>query len=188
MPGWVIEIITSHFLWGIVIGLIIAIIGAHVQANLQAKKNIQQQKLDMNNFCLDIINNIIQISEDIAEARRRSEVIHPDLLALINVEVMIFGRNREHSIRLNDDLRGKVRKYVTSVALRWADIGVHLSKFDQQMMLARNFQAAGDGQQADRTIEAANVPLAAAHKATDDLISTANKGAELIKELMAARE
>lgn len=121
---------------------------------------------------------------DIAEARRRSQAIHHDLLALIDVEVGIYGRNREHSIRLDDDLRGEVRKYMTSVALRRAEVAMELAGFDRQIQLANNLRAGGNATGALRTEEAAaNGPLAKAHKAANDLIATAKSGGEIIKKL-----
>ena len=184
VPPWIIDIVTSEFLWGIVVGLVIALIGANAQARFQFQKMVEQQQRDMRLFSQDIIRNIMRVSNDIEEARRRSRLIHPDLLALIDVEVGVFGRNREHSIRLNDELRGEVRKYITDCALRRADIGMSLAAFDREMQLSRDLQAAGNNVQADAVAaRASNGPLTEAHKAMDELIATAKTGQAIIDKL-----
>ena len=184
MPVWIFDIITSEFLWGIVIGLVIATIGAIVQAKLNSKKTVEQQKLDFLLFSQEIVKNIIQVSEDIAEARRRSEMIHHDLLSLIDVEVGIFGRNREHSIRLDNELRSELRKYVTNVALRRLEVTAKLNEYYNKINLADGLMANGNEKQAkELRIEAIDGPLLAANKKTDDLIATAKEGGEIIKNL-----
>lgn len=186
MPDWFLDIIKSEFLWGIVIGLCIALIGARVQAKQQIKKSVEQQQKDFRLFAQDIISNIMRVSEDIAEARRRSQAIHHDLLALIDAEVGIFGRNREHSIRLKDDLRGDVRKYITDIALRRTDIAVALNIFDRQFQLARDLRANGDPTAAGKIEQSATTgPLVKANSAADDLIATAKTGTEIINKLQA---
>ncbi len=175
--------LTSEFIWGIVLGLVIAIIGARIQAKQIIKKQVEQQRKDYLLFAQDIINNIMRVSEDIEEARRRSAAIHSDLLALIDVEVGIYGRNREHSIRLNDDLRSEVRKYMTNVALRRADVLVNLDVFYQQRKLVNDCRARGDETNALKVEAAASEPLRKANKATDELITAAKTGDEIIKKL-----
>jgi hypothetical protein len=186
MSDWLLYIIKSEFLWGIVLGLCIALIGARVQAKQQIKKLVEQQRKDYLLFAQDIISNIMRVSDDIEEARRRSLAIHHDLLALIDAEVGIFGRNRELSIRLNDDLRGNVRKYVTDIALRRTDIAVALNDFERQMILARDLRANGDATGGSRVEQSASIgPLAKANLAADDLIATAKTGSEIITKLQA---
>lgn len=184
MLDWIMKIVASEFLWGIVLGLIIAAIGAYLQAQFLYRRTISLQRSDVSLFCMDIIRNIMRISDDIAEARRRSRLIHHDLLALIDVEVGVFGRNREHTIRLDHSLRDEVRKYITDCALRRAEIGMKLAEFDRQMQLSRDLQAAGNGPQAQRMEEqAANGALNEAHKAMDELITRARGGDAIIGKL-----
>jgi hypothetical protein len=104
-------------------------------------------------------------------------------LALIDVEINIYGRNREQTLRLDDPLRGDIRKYVTNCALRRADVGGHLMRFQEQMNLSRNLQAAGNAPEAGRVKTAAEYILNDAHKATDELISTAKEGNSLVDRL-----
>ena len=189
MPDWLLVVFKSEFLWGIVLGIGISLIGARVQAKQQVKKLIEQQREDYLLFAQDIISNIMRVAKDIEEARRRSLAIHHDLLGLIDSEVGIFGRNREASIRLKDDLRSEVRQYVTDVALRRTDIAVQLSAFDRQRQLADSLRAGGNSTGALRVEEsAANGPLTKANKAADDLIVTAKTGGEILTKLQALQK
>jgi hypothetical protein len=78
MPEWFLKVLTSDFLWGIVVGLLISMIGAFVQAKIYADRLVIQQRSTVILFAQDVIKNIIRVAEDIEEARRRSRVIHHD--------------------------------------------------------------------------------------------------------------
>ncbi|MGE5165093.1 MAG: hypothetical protein ACM3IH_13855 [Sphingobacteriales bacterium] len=44
-----------------------------------------------------------------AEHRSKANVIHPDYLGLLDVEIGVFGRNRENLIVLPEQLRDDIR-------------------------------------------------------------------------------
>ncbi|HUF56059.1 MAG TPA: hypothetical protein VMM55_05795 [Thermohalobaculum sp.] len=184
MQSVVISILTSEFFWGVLIGIALTTIGAYVQVKVSSREALKFQRETVRDFAADTVRNIIEISGEIEEARRRSRVIHHDLLALMDVEVNVFIRNREHMIRLEDSVRGEVRRYITRCNLRRVEVAQHLAIFDDQMKLSRQLRANGDTMQAE-TREAAAVtgPLSEAHRATNDLISTAKGGAEILRKL-----
>ncbi|MEQ9144612.1 MAG: hypothetical protein RLO08_09660 [Parvibaculaceae bacterium] len=183
MPEWISFIATSQFVWGTIIGLVLSMLGAYAHAAFQFRRNLQQQTVDFTSLCVDVIRNIVRISEDVQEARRRSRLIHSDLLALFDAEVNIFGRNREFAIRLDNGLRDEVRKFVTNCALRRSEIGMYLATFQQSMELADRLRASGDGPQSERVRVEASDTLVKAHKAMDDFISTAERGNDIISKL-----
>lgn len=183
MPGWITSVLTSDFVWGLILGLLLSVFGAVVQARSQTRRLVEQQRSDITTFCRDVILNILRISGDLSEAKRRSNLIHNDLLNLIDVEIGVYGRNREHTIRLDDDLREAVRDYVTVCALRRADIAMALAAFDRQMELFRDREAKGDTAGAERANLEARASLQAAHRSTDELVASAERGGSLLQRM-----
>ncbi len=185
MPDWIIAVVTSQFVWGTLIGLALSMGGAYMHAEYHFRRNLTLQSRDVLDLCRDLIRNVVKIAEDVEEARRRSKLIHPDLFALFDAEVNIFGRNREHTIRIVDqELRDEIRQYFTKCALRRTEIGVHLANFDRQMRLHDDLQANGNGPEAQRVLnDATSGPLADAHKAMDDFIKVAQTGDPLLDKI-----
>ena len=182
-----IEIATSEFLWGIILGLIVSIVGARFQAKEIRRHHIAQATSDVNIFCAHIIENIQIVIADLGEARRRSRVIHGDILALLDSEIHIFGRNRENIIRLDGKLRNDVRKFIVDCGLRRSAVVGQLGLFDNKMGLARQLRANGDGPQATRVEQEAMAFLEEAHRATDELIAVVEQRAPtLVTRLQSA--
>jgi hypothetical protein len=187
MPDWVVDVLKSEFFWGVMVGLILSVIGAYYLALFAAKQQRAQQKETVKNFCADTIKNLRQIVDDMAELRTKVKAIHHDYLMLMDVEIGVFGRNREHLITLPEPLRHQVRKFVTDCALRRAEIANHLSAFDSKWRLADELRAQGHGPESERARTDSNVPLAAANKALDDLIARVSSSATLSNDVRAAR-
>ena len=167
------SIFYSEFLWGVVVGALVSLIGAYYQISVQQKKLLAQQKKDVSALARDVVRNLMQVADEIAEARRRSNVIHHDLLYLVDVEIGVYGKNREHMIRLDDPLRSELRRYITQCALRKNDVTIRLSMFDDEIKRANSLRAAGDAAAAqDVDQRAAPAILQQAHRAMDDMLAT----------------
>lgn len=96
-------------------------------------------------------------------------MIHGDFLQLLDVEIAVFGRNREHLIQLPDALRNEVRKFVADVALKKAKVAESLDAFYREDQMKKNLQLQGNGAQAQLHMNASMEYLAAAHAAADKL-------------------
>ncbi len=133
--GWVCDVVTSEFVWGVVIGLFLALVvaGASVWLDKRQKRGIA---LDL---CGDLISNICKLIQDLDDHRRRNNNINHELLELILAEIHIFGRNREHIILISDTtLRSDIRDFFTRVAALLAQTQWHLQKFYETNSSSQN--------------------------------------------------
>jgi hypothetical protein len=180
-------VLGSEFFWGVVVGVVLTGIGAWGQAVFTVRQQRKAQKDLIKNFCIDTVENIKAIVDDMVNHRQWTQTIHPDHLALLDIEIGVFGRNREHIIHLPDLVRENVRKFVTDCAIRRAEIVNNLSQFDSLMALANQLQSQGEAQQAQQVrTQRANVPLARAHQALDQLVIRVSGSADLVNRLKAA--
>jgi hypothetical protein len=109
------------------------------------------------------------------------------ILCSLDVEINVFGRNREQLVYLPAGVREIVRKFVTDCAIRRAEIGNHLTTFTNQWNLANQLQGQGDGPQAQRVRDQAKKEsLDAAHKALDALVLRVKDTAALVSDIHAA--
>src|SRR5207247_2088963 len=133
-------------------------------------------------------NNITAIVDDMVDHRQRTQVIHGDYLQLLDVEINVFGRNRENIIHLPNPVRENVRKFITNCAIRRAEIGNHLSQFVNLLGLADQLQARGDGPQAQRVRnDQAELARWNANQALDQLVARVNDSADLVNSLKQVR-
>jgi hypothetical protein len=183
---WIWDVLTSEFFWGVIVGLILSVLGAYCVALFSAKQQRQMQRETVRNFCADTVKNLRQIVDDMSDLRTRMKVIHHDYLALMDVEINVFGRNREHIIHLPEQLRDRVRKFVTDCALRRAEIGNFLGQFNQLCRLADELQSQGHAQQAQTVRDQANGPLANGSRALDDLVTRVQDSINLVNEIKSA--
>src|SRR5262249_1108416 len=178
---WIVTVLTSEFFWGVIVGLVLSVFGAYWLAVFAARQQQKAQKDLIKNFCIDTVDNIRAIVDDMVDHRQRTQVIHGDYLALLDVEINVFGRNRENIIHLPNPLREKVRKFVTDCAIRRAEIGTNLAQFASLWALADQLQARGDGPQAQRVRnEQAQIPLGKANQALNQLATRVNDSADLV--------
>jgi hypothetical protein len=185
---WIVTVLTNEFFWGVIVGLVLSVIGAYYLAVFAAKQQKKAQKDLIKNFCIDTVNNLKAIVDDMVDHRQKTQVIHHDYLALLDIEFGVFGRNREHIIHLPNPLRENVRKFVTDCAIRRAEIGNYLSQFTNLWALADRLQSQGDGPQAQRVrTQQATVPLGQANQALDQLVARVKDSAELVNSLKAVR-
>lgn len=168
-------IIYSEFVWGLFIGIILTFIGSLITARLIKK----QHKSNVKSFCVDSISNISEYVEALDNHRDRARVIHKDFLELIEVEMNVYGRNREHLIHIeNRDLRKKVRDFFTDIAVQLAKIKENIELFNKAYNLSNQDL---DGKKIHE--ENAAIFLKNAHASCDRLVQIATKKDSLLKEL-----
>src|SRR3954463_11696455 len=109
-------VIKSEFFWGIVVGLLLAAIGAWLAIFIMRQTRKHQRGL-IKNLCIDTVNNIKAIVDDMADHRQKANVIHHDYLNLLDIEFNVFGRNREHIINLPNPVRDNVRKFMNDCSI-----------------------------------------------------------------------
>jgi hypothetical protein len=184
---WVGKVLTSEFFWGVIVGLLLSVIGSYFLAKFSNSQQRETQKEIVKNFCADTVSNLRQIVDDMADMKRKANVIHSDYLILLDVESNVFGRNREHLIHLPTPLRDRVRRFVNDCALRRAEIGNHLGQFNSKWNLADELLAQGNGPHSQRIREEANLPLANANKALDVLVTRVQESATLANDIRAVK-
>jgi hypothetical protein len=188
MWDWIVTVLTSEFFWGVIVGLALSVFGAYWLAVFAARQQQKAQKDLIKNFCIDTVNNITAIVDDMVDHRQRTQVIHGDYLQLLDVEINVFGRNRENIIHLPNPVRENVRKFITNCAIRRAEIGNHLSQFVNLLGLADQLQARGDGPQAQRVRnDQAELARWNANQALDQLVARVNDSADLVNSLKQVR-
>ena len=183
MPEQVFDILSSDYFWGTIVGLLLSFIGAYALGHIQSRQLRTEWTNNFITLSADIIRNIMSATDDLADARRRSSAIHRDLLALIDAEIAIFGRNREYSIRISPDLRGELRKYINQIAIIRTRILGNLNQWEILYNQAREIIPESIDTTATSTENGAQYYLNQANIATDDLISSARDGKDLIQRL-----
>ena len=176
-------ILTGEFFWGVVVGLILSFIGAWAQAKITVSMQQKSAEKTVIRFCLDTVENIQAIIAEMDKNRDRTKLIHHDFLTLIEIEVQIYGRNREHLIHLPDDVRTSMRDFMNNVAIKRAEVANNLSSFYQITEQANQMQVQGSGPEAERKRHEALTPLSAAQGAADRLAGISKDGDRIVDRL-----
>ncbi|MBO9505512.1 hypothetical protein J7348_12850 [Qipengyuania flava] len=178
-----IDILSGEFFWGIVVGLILSLIGGYALARFTVSMQRKYQRENLIRLCLDTIKNIRAIADEFDEVRNRASAIHEDYLTLIDVELNVFGRNREYLVMLPENAAEAVRRFMNDIALRRTDTSLHLQEFYRISNLSEQIRAQGRGPEAERTKEAAIQPLGKANTSADRLVQTARHSDGLLTTL-----
>jgi hypothetical protein len=181
------HVLTSEFFWGVIVGVVLTGIGAWLQALFVIWRQQKAQKELIRNFCIDTVKNIRTIVDDMVDHRQRTQGIHGDYLALLDIELNVFGRNREQLTHLPNPVRENVRKFVTDCAIRRGEIGTNIAQFSRLRTLADQMQSQGHGPEAQRMSTQANVPLASANQALNQLASRVKDSTDLVNSLQQVR-
>ena len=161
---WLSEVITSQFVWGTVLGVCLSVLTARASIYFQ----LRDQEERVQKFSQDLIRNITDYAESLSEARERSHAIHHDILALIENEIGIWGRNREHLFLISDDkTRKSIRDYFSRCAKLLVDTKVGLAAFSESTRIA---DTAGEGE-GGHNRQLALTHLQNANNACDKLIA-----------------
>jgi hypothetical protein len=167
------KLLASEFFWGIVIGVILSLTSAVAPTKFQARQTRNERNITIRKFLADAIGNIKEYADRLSDLRERSKVIDHEFLNLMEIEIGIYGRNREHLIWLSDDnLRKEVLDFFNRVASHIVRIRARLNEFQKGFDLVKN----GNLDQPRKTeVESAfNTQLAEAHKRCDALVTPIN--------------
>lgn len=100
---------------------------------------------------------------------------------LLEIELGVFGRNREHIILLPPDPRRKLRELMNNCAIKRAEISNWLTQFYQQATLANQLTASDQALEGQRVRDAAaSGPLANANAAADQLYQLVPDGEKIL--------
>jgi|GEM_PF-6839988 len=125
---WVINVATSEFLWGIVLGLLLAVVVAAATIRLDQRRN---QKM-VARLCQDLIGNVCDLIQNLEDNRDKNRVIDHEYLETITAEIIVYGRTREHLVVMNDaKLRNDIRDFFVRVAALLAVIRNQLARFQE---------------------------------------------------------
>ena len=181
-------VLTSEFFWGVMVGLLLSVIGAYCLAVFATRQQRKAQKDLIKNFCIDTVDNIKAIVDDMVDRRERTQVIHQDYLALLDIEFNVFAKNREHMIHLPNPVRDNVRKFVNDCAIRRAEIGNHLFQFNNSWTYANQLHIGGQMVEAQRVRkEEAEMARHNADQALDQLAARVKDSADLVNSLKGVR-
>ena len=174
-------ILTGEFFLGIVVGLVLAFFSAWFLARYTVSLQKKQQKRLVLDFCADEIKSLQTLVKEMDDQRDRTKAIFHDYLALIDGEITIDGRNREHIVLIPQPTRDKVRSFFNNCAVKRADIANNLAEFYRLTNEANQAGAAGGN--AGALHAQALAKLAEAQKAADRLVAISASGTDLIREL-----
>jgi hypothetical protein len=178
--------LSGEFFWGVIVGTILAAFGAWVTVRLQERSQRKRAAELVRTSSLDTVNNLLQIMRDLQDLRGRTNAIQHDFLALLDIELNVFGRNREHIINLPPATREPLRRFVNTVAIKRAEIGNFLTEFYKQIALVDQLTASGQGPQAQRVKDAASAILGKANAAADQLYQLV-QGGERVRGLLGEK-
>jgi hypothetical protein len=177
------SLIYSEFLWGLVFGSLLSIAGAWAVAHFSLKMQTQNQLRLIKRLCRDTAKNVKSISEQFDETKSRTKLIYGDYLTLIDVEIGVYGRNREHLVLIPEDDAEAVRKFFTDVATRRAEVQTKLAEFERHFQHAEQVAAAGRAPEAARIQALSQAALDEAKAAADRLVTKAREADTLIARL-----
>lgn len=171
---WIMDVVTSEFIWGIVIGLLLSVVISIVTANLAYRR---QQRV-VAAFCQDLIASVSELIASLDENVDRNRVIRHEFIENIAAELVVYGRNREHLIHIRDArLRKDIRMFFTDVTSRLAVVRVQLAQYYECW---REYQREPSRVELK---EAANSYLAEAHRVCDRLRALAEQREAFDKRL-----
>ena len=174
---WVSDAATSQFFWGIVIGLLLAVVVAAIQVRL----DVRQKRRILVVFCQELIASICELIQDLENNRDRNRIIDNEFLETISAEISVYGRNREHLILIQDSaLRGDVRRFFTRVAALVGQAQWRLRQFSDAYEAAQREIDPGVRQ---RVEELSNSHLSEAHRACDRLRELLMQRENLVERL-----
>jgi hypothetical protein len=143
-------VLTNDYVWGVITGVVLTAIGTWLQSILTTWQLRKAQRVLIKNFCIDTINNITAIVEDMANLQQRTQLIYADYQVLLDTELNVFGRNREQIIHLPNSVREGVRRFINDCSIRKAEMGYHLGELVKIIAIADQLQAQGQTAQAQQ--------------------------------------
>ena len=182
------NLLMSEFFWGVVVGLLLSAIGAYCLAVFVSRQQWKAQRDLIKNFCIDTVDNIKTIVDDMVDHRERTQVIHGDYLALLDIEFKAFAKHREHIVHLPKPVRDNVRRFVNDCAIRRAEIGNHLFQFNNSWTYANQLHTRGQMVEAQRVRkEDAEIARHNADQALAQLVVRLKDSPDLVSSLKGVR-
>jgi hypothetical protein len=176
-----LSVLESEFFWGVIVGAVLAALGSWLIVWLQERAQQRYRNKTVRSFSIDTVENVLQIIRDLQKLRGRPNAIQYDFLALLEVEIGVFGRNREQIILLAPEPRRKLREFMNNCAIKKAEISNWLTQFYQQVTLADQLTASDQGLESQRVRDAAaGGPLARANAAADQLFQLVPDGEKIL--------
>ena len=125
------SVLQNEFFWGVIVGTILAALSSWLIVWLQERAQQRYRIKTVRSFSIDTVENILQIIRDLQKLRGRTKAIQHDFLVLLEIELGVFGRNREHIILLPPEPRRKLRELMNNCAIKRAEISNWLTQFYQ---------------------------------------------------------
>lgn len=123
---WIFNVITSEFVWGVVVGVALSALSVVFASWLQS---IKHQKVFLS-FSDDIVKNCAEASMLMSKGLSEQGAIYYDYINLIDNELSVYYRNREHGIAIDSvALRKQIREYVIRVTTLNTRIRFGLNEF-----------------------------------------------------------
>lgn len=175
----------SEFVWGAVLGTIITTIGAVATVAATGFFQDRARKKTVALFCFYSIRTIRKIVDDMEANAERSKAIYHEFLGMLDVELSVVARNREHIIWLDESVRDDARKFFDDVTISKAKIASSLAAFyeaDNHKITAR---AKGDLQTANGMEALAGQRLSEANSGLQRIAKIAQSAEPLCSRLQA---
>ena len=152
--------------------------------NLRSMRDFQRR--NQREFCIELIENINKFAAELDDTRDRTRAIHHEFLNLIDVEIGIFGRNRENLLLLDRGARRAMQKFMSDIAIRRVNVTRNLEEFQRFYDLSRTARAGGEDETARMGEQQAAHYLNEAHSLADKLVATAKNGRDVIEAIERA--
>ena len=179
------KIATSEFLWGIIVGLIVALAGGWLQANVTHFQQRRERKELIKLFCIDLIHNLQRYAAEISKVRQHTKLVPKKFLGLIDNELMAYGRQRDFLVLVNQSAREDFRELMNDIAVKRAEVQSKLEQVESIFADASHFDAAGDASKAKRIRDTVDTPMKELGSEADGLVSIINKGVGIVARLQS---
>lgn len=177
------KIVTSEFLWGIVVGLLVSFAGGWFQAHVTQLRQRQERKGLIKDFCIDLIRNLERYAIEISRVRKHGNSVPRRILGLIDNELIAYGRQRDFLFVIEQSAREEFRELMNDIAIKRAEVQFKLDQVEDIFAKARALDAAGDATKAKRTMDSVEAPMKELNSEADNLVSIINKGAGIVAKL-----
>lgn len=184
----IMDILTSGFFWGVVVGVALSILGAYAGARFTIKAQNDEHRRRTRNFSIELVENVRKVVDELDDHRTRSRIIFHDFLALLDTEISIYGRNRESFILLDRNTRTTIQKFMSDAAIRRAEIAQHLLNVQNASDRADHHRSANLPLQAQVAEDAVSTELDSAHKAVDRLVQVAARSQDVVAQIVKDKD
>ena len=179
------KIATSEFLWGIVVGLLVAFAGAWLQAWVTHRQQRSDRRELIKLFCLDVIHNLQRYAAEIGKIRQHAKIVPKRVLVLIDHELLAYGRQRDFLVLINQPTRDGFRDLMNDIAIKRAEVQHKLEQVEDIFARANSVDAAGDATKAKRIRDDADLQMKELGVEADSLVSIINGATKIVAKLQS---